>query len=173
MGGGLDPPDGERKIMTQQRTYSFSKDNEVALIRFEKFVLPSERSTIVASLMLDYVNTHSPDKKVLKAQRDKERQEAEERLAKLMSIDKAEAEFVLKENERKQKELLLAQESTRRQHFLDSCKKQAKILTNVEFGLDPLNDILPSNWDKDKRSSYLERWKFLTDKLINEKIVID
>lgn len=159
--------------MTQQRTYSFSKDNEVALLRFEKFVLPSERSTIVASLMLDYVNTHSPDKKVLKAQRDKERQEAEDRLAKLMFIDKAEAEFVLKENERKQKELLLAQESARRQHFLDSCKKQAKILTNVEFGLDPLTDILPAKWDYEKRFSFRERWKDLTEKLINDKTVKD
>ena len=159
--------------MTQQRTYSFSKDNEVALLRFEKFVLANERSNIVASLMLDYVNNHSPDKKALKAQREKERQEAEERLAKLMSIDKAEAESVLKENERKQSELLKAQEHTQRQHFLDSCKKQAKILTNVEFGLDPLTDILPAKWDYEKRFSFRERWKDLTEKLINDKTVKD
>lgn len=160
---------GVYTIMSQQRTYSFSKDNEVALLRFEKFVLPSERSTIVASLMLDYVNTHSPDKKALKAQREKDRIEAEERLAKLMSIDKAEADAVLKDNEVRQKQLLEAQEYTQQQHFFDSCKKQSKILVNVEFGLDPLVDIVPSKWDNEKRDSYRARWKELTERLINDK----
>lgn len=155
--------------MATQRTYSFNKDNEVILNRFEKFVISSERSTVVASLMEDYLNKNAPDKKALKAQREKERQEAEERLAKLMSIDKQEADWVMKENERRQAELLKAQESTQRQHFLDNCKKQAKLLINVEFGLDPLTDILPQSWGEDKRLSYREKWKSLTDKLILEK----
>lgn len=167
-GVGLTHPTEKDTIMTQQRTYSFNKEKEDILVRFEKYVLPTERSSVIASLMLDYLNIHSPDKKTLKAQRDKERQEAEERLTKLMSIDKMEAEAVLKENEHRQAELLKAQEATQRQHFLDSCKKQAKILTNVEFGLDPLTDILPSTWGEDKRYSFRERWKTLTDKLINE-----
>lgn len=147
-------------------TKPFTLDS-VIYERFAKFVNSGERSQIIEQLIIDYLNTNSPDKKALKAQRDKERQEAEERLAKLMSIDKSEADATLKENERRQAELLKAQEATQRQHFFDSCKKQAKILTNVEFGLDPLNDILPSTWGEDKRYSYRERWKTLTDKLIN------
>ena len=153
-------------------TKPFTLDS-VVYERFEKFVEYGKRSEIIESLILDYVNTHAPDKKALKAQREKERLEAEDRLAKLMSIDKAEAESVLKENERKQKELLKAQESTQKQHFFDACKKQAKILTNVEFGLDPLTDILPSKWDDEKRFSFRERWKALTEKLINDKTVKD
>lgn len=150
-------------------TKPFTLDS-VVYERFEKFVDYGNRSQIIESLIIDYLNTHSPDKKALKAQREKERIEAEERLAKLMSIDKAEADAVLKENERRQKELLSAQESTQQQHFLDSCKKQAKILVNVDFGLDPLTDIVPSKWDKDKRDSYRDKWKALTDKLIQQEV---
>lgn len=153
-------------------TKPFTLDS-VVYERFAKFVTSGERSQIIEQLIIDYLNNHSPDKKALKAQRDKERQEAEERLAKLMSIDKLEADATLKENERRQAELLKAQEATQRQHFLDSCKKQAKILTNVEFGLDPLTDILPAKWDYEKRFSFRERWKDLTEKLINDKTVKD
>lgn len=149
-------------------TKPFTLDS-VVYERFAKFVNSGERSQIIEQLIIDYLNTNSPDKKALKAQREKERLEAEERLAKLMSIDKAEAESALKENERKQSELLKAQESTQRQHFLDSCRKQAKILVNVEFGLDPLNDIIPNKWDKDKRDKYRDKWKELTDNLISER----
>jgi hypothetical protein len=149
--------------MSKQRTYSL-KDEVIE--RFEKTVGIGERSTIVNNLIEEYTRIQNPDKKAQKAERERLRKEAEEQLNKLMQIDQAEADKALIEREAREKALIIKVRSEEASHFKDNCKKKAKVITNIKFGLDPLTDFLPKDFKKKKE--YMVFWKELTDKYILE-----
>lgn len=149
--------------MSKQRTYSL-KDEVIE--RFEKTVGIGERSTIVNNLIEEYTRIQNPDKKAIKAERERLKREAQEQLEKLMQIDKEEADKALIEQGHREKALIIKVRSEEASHFKDNCKKKAKVITNIKFGLDPLTDILPKDFKK--RDEYRIFWKELTDKYILE-----
>lgn len=149
--------------MSKQRTYSL-KDEVIE--RFEKFVAVGERSTIINNLIEEYLNANNPDKKAIRAERERMKREAQEQLEKLMQIDKEEAQKSLIEQQARQKQIMQKALETQESHFKDTCRKKAKVITNIKFGLDPLTDILPKDFKK--RKEYTEFWKELTEKYIVE-----
>lgn len=149
--------------MSKQRTYSLKDE---VIDRFEKFVGVGERSTIINNLIEEYLNANNPDKKAIRAERERMKREAQEQLEKLMQIDKEEAQKSLIEQQARQKQIMQKAFETQESHFKDTCRKKAKVITNIKFGLDPLTDILPKDFKK--RKEYAEFWKELTEKYIVE-----
>lgn len=149
--------------MSKQRTYSLKDD---VIERFEKTVGVGERSTIINNLIEEYVNIQNPDKKAIRAERERLKKEAEEQIAKLIELDKEEAEKAGLERQAREKAIILKAKSEEYNHFKDTCKKKARVIANIKFGLDQSNLILPKDFKK--RDEYQAFWKKLTEQYILE-----
>lgn len=147
--------------MATLKTYSL---NESTVNRFEKLIPAGERSQAVEMLMLEFVNLRSPDKKEQRAERERQRKEAEEKLSRLMAIDKAEAEEAMRVKAINEKKLIEKAKMEAETHFKDTCRKKAKVITNIKFNLDPNLDILPKDFKQ--RNEYRKFWEDLTQEYI-------
>ena len=70
------------------------------------------------------------------------------------------------EQSARQKVIMAKAQETQESHFRDTCKKKAKVIANIKFGLDPLTDIIPKDFKK--KTEYMAFWKELTEKYITE-----
>jgi len=147
--------------MATLKTYSL---NESTVNRFEKLIPAGERSQAVEMLMLEFVNLRSPDKKEQRAERERQRKEAEEKLSRLMAIYKAEAEEAMRVKAINEKKLIEKAKIEAETHFKDTCRKNAKVITNIKFNLDPNLDILPKDFKQ--RNEYRKFWEDLTQEYI-------
>lgn len=144
----------------------FSLEHDI-VNRFEKIVPYGSRSSVLEELIKEYINKNEKKEGELTIFREEEKKKIKEQLEMLTQLEKEEAERAIIKHQEAEKRLIEAKKDLEKQSFINSCRKKAKELVNVEFGLDSSVIFLPNNWSEEKRLSYMSRWKVLSQEIFD------